>query len=77
MDMNKELVVCKKKLEILSDLLFKTREQVNFLERSMYRDMKDRWQFAKDLGHPVTGNITPDESSELLVMSLCGRDRGN
>ena len=76
MSVEKELLVCRKKIEVLSDLLRKEMDRIDVLERSYYRDMKDRWQFAKDLGHPVTGNITPKESSELLVINLCNRDRG-
>jgi hypothetical protein len=75
MDVKKELLVCKKKIEILSNMLKKEKERFDFIERSYYRDMKDKWQFSKDLGHPVTGGVTPEESAELLVMALCKRDR--
>lgn len=77
MSVEKELLVCKKKLSILFDLLRQEQERLEFLERSHYRDMKDRWQFSKDFGHPVTGNVSTEQSAELLVMSLCNRDRGN
>ena len=77
MSVEKELLVCRKKIELLSDLIRKERDRIDSLERSHYRDMRDRWQFSKDTGHPVTGNVSPEESSELLIVSLCKRDRGD
>lgn len=75
MSVEKELLGCKKKLSIIFDLLSKEQERLDFLERSHYRDMRDRWSYAKD--HPVTGSVTPQETAELLVINLCNRDRGN
>jgi predicted nucleic acid-binding Zn-ribbon protein len=75
--------------EVLNEIEFfkaKVREhneEIKRLERKINRDMLDQWtyikdckQFAKDLSHPVTGNVTPEESSELLIINLCKRDRG-
>jgi hypothetical protein len=71
----KRLKVLETKLSLLLDLASKIKDEVDFIRRSHYRDMKDKWQFSKDIGHPVTGDVTPEESAELLVMALCKRDR--
>lgn len=64
----KRLCVLEKKLDLALDLVTKTKheikEELDFLRRSHYRDMKDRWQFNKDIGHPVTGIHKP--SDQLL-----------
>ena len=72
----KRLKVVEAKLRIARDLVVNLEREVDFLKESHYRDMRDKWQYAKDIGHPVTGRVSPEESAELLVMSLCNRDRG-
>lgn len=59
------VLVLEKKLDVLLDLVNKTKHEIkdelDFLRRSHYRDMKDRYQFSKDLGHPVTGDVKPND----------------
>lgn len=68
--------------EVLNEIdFFKAKvreynEEIKRLERKINRDMLDQWTYIKDLKHPVTGNVTPQESSELLIKNLCKRDGG-
>ncbi len=58
----KRLKLVEAKHRILCEELSKVREELDFLRRSHYRDMKDQW--ASDKVNPVTGNHRP--SDELL-----------
>ena len=58
----KRLKLVEAKHRILCEELSKVREELDFLRRSHYRDMKDQW--ALQSVNPVTGNYKP--SDELL-----------
>ena len=58
----KRLKLVETKHRILCEELSKVREELDFLRRSHYRDMKDQW--ASDKVNPVTGKYRP--SNELL-----------
>jgi hypothetical protein len=83
-ELRSELIKSKHKINFALEIIYKEQEKINLLinkidslERRHQRNLADWKQFAKDLSsHPVTGNITPNESAELLVMSLCKRDAG-
>lgn len=58
----KRLRVVEAKHRLLCEELNKVAEELDFLRRSHYRDMKDQW--STDRVNPVTGSHKP--SDELL-----------
>jgi hypothetical protein len=81
-EIRKELLLFKHKINFALDILYKEQEKINLLinkieclERGHQRNLADWKQFSKDLNHPITGNVTPKEGSELLILNLIKRDR--
>lgn len=67
----KRLSVLEAKCKLYEDLIGKLKQEIVFIKNSHYRDIKDRWQYLKDLNHPVTGNLSPDD---LLLFNVFNKN---
>jgi hypothetical protein len=56
----KRLKIVETKHRILCEELSKVAEELDFLRRSHYRDMKDQW--SSGVVHPVTGGYKPNDT---------------
>lgn len=56
--------------------ILELEKQIAVLKRSYYRDMRDKWQFSKDIGHPVNGTLHPLEAEQIFFEQVACKCRG-